>query len=190
MLQPMYPLLIQQFVDDYQLMEGIAVDIGTGPGYLGLEMAKITYMKICFVDIKQEALDKAKKSFDSLELDNESEFIKADVRSLPFEDNFADFAMSRGSIWFWQEPEKGLKEIYRILKPGGVAVIGGGLGRYIPQTMRTRLQESIKRGLAERKETRPSPEEFETMVKKAELPAYQILTDGKNGRGKWVEIRK
>lgn len=31
-LQPMYPLLIQQFVDDYNLMDGIAMDIGAGPG--------------------------------------------------------------------------------------------------------------------------------------------------------------
>lgn len=31
-LQPMYPLLIQQFVDDYGLKDGVAVDIGVGPG--------------------------------------------------------------------------------------------------------------------------------------------------------------
>ena len=48
-LQPMYPLLIQQFVDDYNLMEGIAMDIGAGPGWLGMELAKITNMKIVFL---------------------------------------------------------------------------------------------------------------------------------------------
>lgn len=189
-LQPMYPLLIQQFVDDYNLNEGIAVDIGTGPGFLGLEMAKITAMKLIFVDLKQEALDQVKSSFDSLDLDNEVEFIQADVHNLPFAENFADFIMSRGSIWFWEKPEEGLKEIYRILKPGGVAVVGGGLGRYLPETMRARLQESLKQGLKERKEKRPSLEEFEAMVQKAGLPDYQIMTDGDAGSGKWVVIRK
>ncbi len=189
-LQPMYPLLIQQFVDDYNLNEGIAVDIGVGPGFLGLEMAKITNMKIVFIDISQEALDQAKETFGSLDLDNEAEFINADVQALPFEDNYANFIMSRGSIWFWKEPEKGLTEIHRILKPGGVAVVGGGLGRYLPETMRARLQETLKKGQIERKEKRPSLEEFKAMVQKSGLSNYRIMTDGDTSSGKWVEIRK
>ncbi|WHH58679.1 class I SAM-dependent methyltransferase [Petroclostridium sp. X23] len=189
-LQPMYPLLIQQFVDDYNLSEGIAVDIGVGPGFLGLEMAKITNMKIVFIDISQEALDQAKNTFNSLDLDNEAEFINADVQALPLEDNYANFIMSRGSIWFWKEPEKGLREIHRILKPGGVAVVGGGLGRYLPETMRNRLQAALKQGLKERKEKRPSLEEFEAMVQKSGLSDYRIMTDGDTSSGKWVEIRK
>lgn len=189
-LLPMYPLLIQQFVDDYDLNKGVAFDIGTGSGFLGLEMAKITDMKIVFIDISQEALGQAKSSFDSLELDNEAEFVNADVYELPLDDNSADFIMSRGSVWFWKEPEKGLREIHRVLKPGGCAVVGGGLGRYIPETMRLRLQKILKQGLKERKEKRPSFEEFEAIVKKSGLTNYRMMTDGVPNSGKWVEIRK
>lgn len=189
-LQPMYPLLIQQFVDDYNLSKGIAVDIGVGLGWLGMEMSKITDMKIIFLDISQESLGMAKKNFEALNVDNEVDFIKADVQAIPMEDNFADFIMSRGSIWFWKEPEKGLQEIYRILKPGGVAIVGGGLGRYLPENMRAKLQEALKLGLSQRNEKRPDLEEFKAIVKKAALPNYQILTDGEKGSGRWVEIRK
>lgn len=189
-LQPMYPLLIQQFVDDYNLSKGIAVDIGVGPGWLGMEMAKITDMKIIFLDISQESLDMAQKNFEALDVDNEVEYIQADVQTLPMEDNFADFIMSRGSIWFWKDPEKGLREIHRILKPGGVAVVGGGLGKYIPASMRARLQETLKQGLKQRNEKRPNLEEFKAIVEKAGLPNYQILTDGENGGGRWIEIKK
>ncbi len=189
-LQPMYPLLIQQFVDDYKLSKGIAVDIGVGPGWLGMEMSKITDMKIIFLDISQESLDMAKKNVEALDVDNEVDFIQADVQAMPMEDNFADFIMSRGSIWFWKEPEKGLQEIYRILKPGGVAFVGGGLGRYLPASMRARLQDALKQGLIQRNEKRPDLEEFKAIVEKADLPNYKILTDGEKGSGRWVEIRK
>ncbi|MDD3395091.1 MAG: class I SAM-dependent methyltransferase [Anaerotignum sp.] len=189
-LQPMYPLLIQQFVDDYNLSKGIAVDIGVGPGWLGMEMSKITDMKIIFLDISQESLDMAKKNVEALGDDNEVDFVQADVQAIPMEDNFVDFIMSRGSIWFWKEPEKGLQEIYRILKPGGVAIVGGGLGRYLPASMRARLQDALKQGLIQRNEKRPDLEEFKVIVEKADLPNYKILTDGENGSGRWVEIRK
>lgn len=190
MMQPIYPLLIQQFIDDYNLSEGIAVDIGAGPGYMGIELAKATNMQIHVVDISDEALEKAKINYEDLNADNEIFFIKANVEILPFRDSFADFIMSRGSIWFWEKPEEGLKEIYRILKPGGVAVVGGGLGRYMPKTMRDRLYASMKEGLKNRKEKRPSLEEYEEIIKKANLHNYRIFTDGDDKSGKWVEIRK
>lgn len=189
-LQPIYPLLIQQFVDDYNLSQGVVLDIGTGPGFLGLEMAKITNMKVVFVDISQDALAQVESAFNSLELDNEAEFVHADVQKLPFDNDSADFIMSRGSIWFWEEPEKGLKEIHRVLKPGGVAVVGGGLGRYLPETMRLRLQETLKQGLNDRNEKRPNLEEYEAIVRKTGLTNYRMMTDGVPDSGKWVEIRK
>lgn len=190
LLQPMYPLLIQQFVDDYSLNSGVAIDVGTGPGWLGLELAKISDMKIIFLDSSQESLDLAKKNFDAIEVDNAVDFIRSDVTAIPLDDDFADFIMSRGSIWFWEEPEKGLQEIYRILKPGGVMIVGGGLGRYIPQSMRERMQKILKKRLIERNEKRPSVEEFTEMVKKAKLPDWQILTEGNDFGGVWVEIKK
>jgi SAM-dependent methyltransferase len=188
-LKPMYPLLIQQFVDDYDLMHGIALDIGAGPGWLGMELAKITNMKIVFLDISQGALDMAKENFEKLDVDNEVDYIQADVLELPMEDNRFDFIMSRGSIWFWKQPQKALKEIERILKPGGVAIVGGGLGRYLPPSMRARLQNRIRKGLKERMETRPNIEEFKKIVEKAGLINYKVLSEDEGG-GRWVEIRK
>ena len=55
-MQPMYPLLIQQFLDDYNLSAGVALDIGTGPGNLAVELAKVTAMDLILVDIDGEAL--------------------------------------------------------------------------------------------------------------------------------------
>ncbi len=195
MLQPVYPLLAQQFVDDYYLDEGVAVDIGTGPGYLGLELAKITDMEILFLDHSQEALNKCQYNVSSCELDNQVRYIKADVVSIPLPDEMADFVMSRGSLWFWEEPEKGLQEIVRILKPGGVAYIGGGLGRYVPETMRHRLLKANREARRKRNDRRPSLDSFKRMAKEAlhtfQEIKYQVVPEDSEGKdGKWIEIKK
>ncbi|MCF4152183.1 class I SAM-dependent methyltransferase [Dethiosulfovibrio sp. F2B] len=188
--------MVQQFADDYGLNRGIAVDIGTGPGFLGTELAKITNMTVCFVDLNEEALQSAKERFMVSETDNEALFVRADVKALPFEDGFADFVMSRGSIWFWEEPEKGLSEVYRILKPGGVAVIGGGLGRYVPDSMRRRIVAANRDRLIRSGETRPCFKDFSRMIEdalleKAGVDSFRMISEGEEGdSGKWVEIHK
>ena len=132
-MQPMYPLLIQQFLDDYNLSAGVALDIGTGPGNLAVELAKVTAMDLILVDIDGEALRTAQSRLFELGVDNRISTLCADVEKLPLRDNLADFIMCRGSIGFWPVPVQGITEIYRVLKPGGCAIVGVGAGRYMPE---------------------------------------------------------
>ncbi len=143
-LQPMFAMLAQQFVDDYNLMDGVACDVGTGHGSLGVELAKITNLKMIFLDVDEKAIETAKNNFELTEADNEVQFLVSPVEKIDLPDECVDFAVSRGSVFFWDDPKQGIKEIQRILKPGGVAVIGGGLGRYIPSTMRKKMWEGIE----------------------------------------------
>jgi predicted RNA methylase len=54
-MMPVFPLLAQQCLDDYQLDQGIFLDIGSGSGHLGTEIAKITNMTIYYIDIDPQA---------------------------------------------------------------------------------------------------------------------------------------
>jgi len=54
---PVYPVLARQIVDDYGITTGICLDIGTGPGYLGLEIAKITKVIVYLADIDEKVLE-------------------------------------------------------------------------------------------------------------------------------------
>ena len=53
--------------------------------------------------------------------------ILADAHALPFHDGFAEIVVSRGSFPFWNDKRKAFSEIYRVLRPGGVAFIGRGV---------------------------------------------------------------
>lgn len=190
-LLPIYPLLAQQCVDDYRLDSGICLDIGTGNGYVGTEIAKITNMSIYFIDIQAEALDFARRIAAEADIDNEVFFIEADVcKGLPLADNFADFIVSRGSIWFWEDKAKGLAETYRVLKIGGTALVGGGLGRYVPWTMRARLTGERKNTLEKKGGKRLSLEEMEALAIESGIPSFRVMEDAPGDKGRWIEIHK
>jgi len=60
--------------------------------------------------------------------------LKADAAALPFMDNTFDYVLFNTVICFLKNPDKAFKEAQRVLKPGGVIIIGfidknGFLGR-------------------------------------------------------------
>ncbi|MGB4504978.1 MAG: class I SAM-dependent methyltransferase [Syntrophaceticus sp.] len=190
-MMPIYPLLAQQCVDDYGLNSGICLDIGTGKGYVGVEIAKITHMSIYFIDIDAETVESAKETVAEADIDNEVFFVQADVcKKLPFDDNFADFIVSRGSIWFWKDVVSGLSEIHRVLKVGGIAFVGGGLSRYAPWTMRERLS-GLHRNMMEKKGGKIiSAEQMTNYAIEAGIPSFKVMYDAPGDKGRWIEIQK
>lgn len=189
---PVFPLIAQQCIDDYQLDQGICLDIGAGNGYLGTEIAKISNMCIYYIDIDPEAIELARKTAAVSNIDNDTYFLQADVcKGLPLADNFANFIISRGSIWFWREPATGLAEVYRVLKPGGTALVGGGLGRYVPVTMRRRLT-TLKRNVDHPEGYhRLSVRELEEAAIQAGISDFKIIEEEpKEKKGGWIEIHK
>jgi len=52
-------------------------------------------------------------------------FLEGDAENLPFESGSFQRYTSAGSIEYWPEPQRGIAEAYRVLKPGGMATIIG-----------------------------------------------------------------
>lgn len=51
-------------------------------------------------------------------------FTLSDGDTIPFEDNYFDKVFTVNTIYFWKNPKNYAKEIYRVLKPGGMLSIG------------------------------------------------------------------
>jgi len=115
--------LIAQDVLNY-CSKGSILDIGTGPGWLLEKLHNASSkFKITGVDISISMVAKARENIKNCGF---SEFInikEAGVENLPFDDNSFEVVISTGSIHHWKDPTKGLNEVFRVLKPGGTALI-------------------------------------------------------------------
>lgn len=187
---PVYPALARQMVQDYGLKTGIAVDVGSNAGGFAMELARQTKMKVYAVDIDAAAVRLCGALVDQAKLTGRVIPLEGDALDLPFKDNFADFVFSRGSIPFWTDQVQGLRECYRILKPGGVAYVGGGFGRLLDPAIRAQL---VTRRLRWEREGRYPKgwhdiKDLDKKARKAGIPNFRFLKEPQVGW--WLEIRK
>lgn len=138
---PVYPALAEQTVQDFGITEGICVDVGGGCGSLAIALARITNLDIYVLDIDPWAVRLCNVLVDEAELTGRIIAVEGDAQEMHFRDDFADLVVSRGSIFFWDDQLAGLKECYRILKPGGVGYIGGGFSRILDPEVRNPLAQ-------------------------------------------------
>jgi ubiquinone/menaquinone biosynthesis C-methylase UbiE len=123
-----YPAIASHIVKKYGITTGKCLDAGSGPGSLTIALAKITDLQMISLDIQPEMTELATKNFAEEGLVNRIKAVTADICHIPYEDNYFDLIVSRGSIFFWDDQVGGLRELYRVLKPGGVIYCGGGMG--------------------------------------------------------------
>ena len=107
---------------------GLWVDLGCGAGGLGLALARSSDSTMVLIDPNPDALTEAIEKAKGSRLGERVVPIAASAENIPLPDGSVDLVVSRGSIFFWDDPPEGLREVYRILRPGCRAMIGGGFG--------------------------------------------------------------
>ncbi|MCL5025579.1 MAG: class I SAM-dependent methyltransferase [Chloroflexi bacterium] len=104
--------------------EGLAVDVGSGPGHLVTLLARAhPDLRIVGVDVSPSMVEIARGRAARAGLTGRVRFEVGDVGALPFPDGQVDLVISTLSLHHWPDPAQGLREIYRVLVPGGQALI-------------------------------------------------------------------
>ena len=104
--------------DNYTVLE-----IGPGPGYFSLSIAReLRKGKLILADIQKEMLNYSKKRLDKKGIKN-VEYMLCDGHKLKFDDDSFDIVFMVTVIGEVEEKETYIKEIYRILKKGGILSI-------------------------------------------------------------------
>ncbi|KOS07732.1 ubiquinone biosynthesis methyltransferase UbiE [Flavobacterium akiainvivens] len=99
------------------------LDIATGTGDLAILMAETGAKEIIGADISEGMMEVGRKKVAEKGLDNRIKLVFGDSENLPFEDNYFDAITVAFGIRNFETLEKGLAEILRVLKPGGIFVI-------------------------------------------------------------------
>ena len=111
-------ILKERFEKNGIVLHGETVlDDGCGGGRYSMALRKLGAGRVVGVDISEDAIDLARRKSPFVEED--VEFQTGSVLDLPFEDESFDFVFSNGVLHHTDSTEKGLQEIFRVLKPGG-----------------------------------------------------------------------
>lgn len=109
MLKPYQPKLI--------------LDVATGTADLAIEALSLQPEKIIGIDISEGMLEFGRKKLVQADKNKVIELMTGDSENLPFADDSFDAVMVSFGVRNFENLEKGLAEIYRTLKKGGVLLV-------------------------------------------------------------------
>ena len=101
----------------------LILDIATGTGDFAIEALSLNPEKIIGVDISEGMLSIGREKLIKKNLTDKIELLSGDSEVLPFEDNFFDAVIVSFGVRNFENLEKGLSDMLRVLKPGGKVVI-------------------------------------------------------------------
>ncbi len=178
---------VKQINKDYGVLEGVGVDVGSGTAVFAIELCKHSKLKIYALEKEKAISEVARINIENELLTDRIISVLGDAHNLPFENEFADFIISRGSYHCWEDKVRVFKEVYRVLKKGGIGFIGGGFGRYITDEELKRMKPLRDRSLGKDVSAYSSPNKLREIIDKANIPNSRIISSETD---LWAEIKK
>ena len=92
------------------------LEVGFGGGALLAMIAGRTTGRVLGVDISPQMVERARRRFRRTE---RVRLFHASVQKLPLADRSVDKACSVNNVYFWPDPVRALRELARVIRPGG-----------------------------------------------------------------------
>ena len=95
------------------------LDVGCGAGWLAALVAEqLPEGRVVGIDVSDEMVRRARRRNDELE---NTMFVIGEAGEIPWDAQFFNQALSVESAYYWPDPARGMREIYRVLREGGSA---------------------------------------------------------------------
>jgi len=186
-----YPVIADQILVRTGITRGTCLDLGSGPAPLSIALAWISDLQVTALDSSPEMFALARENIRKSHIEDRVVPVIGDVHAIPAADATFNLVVSRGSYHFWADLPAAFREIHRVMKPGGMAYIGGGYGS-------ARIRDEVLAGRKERgivdDPDHPARARFrkfrageiEASIESAGIRDYRIISDD---TGFWIVIR-
>ncbi len=99
------------------------LDVATGTGDLAIEALKLGPRKVTGIDISGKMLEEGRRKITRMGLGERIELVKGDSQTMQFGDQTFDVAMSAFGVRNFEDTAAGLREMCRVLRPGGMIMV-------------------------------------------------------------------
>jgi ubiquinone/menaquinone biosynthesis C-methylase UbiE len=110
------------------------LEVAPGPGYFAIELAKIGDYRVTGLDISETFVGIARKN--AARAGVRADFRLGNASHMPFEADQFDYVVCCAAFKNFSEPLAALQEMYRVLKPGGLALLIDMRGDATPESMK------------------------------------------------------
>lgn len=126
-----------------QANSGELLDLEAGAGYLAVEVARRSRnITVTAMNRSAGMVQAAEASVYHAGLGRQVKVARGEAMDIPYPNEYFDYVVSLGGPQHWDAPELAMAEVYRVLKPGGIAWIYG-LRRELPEEGWDRVRESL-----------------------------------------------
>ena len=157
-----------------------ALEIGPGPGYLGLEWLKKTNgSTLIGLDISSDMIKIAEKNADDYGyLNNRVKYQIYDAKELPFDDNTFEAVFTNASLHEWESTVATFNEIHRVLQINGryfISDLRRDMNFIIKSLMKSQTKKKDMRlGLISSINAAYTKDELYSILQKTNLTEYEI----------------
>ena len=126
-----YANLTRKALDDFRALarqvsvqlppDADVLEVAPGPGYFAIELAKLGDYRITGLDISKTFVEIARSN--AAQANVQVDFRQGNASGMPFKSDSFDFLLCRAAFKNFGAPLGALREMHRVLKPGGRALI-------------------------------------------------------------------
>lgn len=186
--EKVYHYLVSQIMEEYGRAAGSVLEIGPFSGGITRELLRLhPAFDVTIGADTLPVIEYVEDEIKALDLSDKISVRETGYDKLAFEDETFDLVIVRGAFFFLDTEGILFREIFRILRGGGLAFVGGGYGKDIPAGLITEIADESRELNDRLGRMRISVEELREIIKKSQLPGKcKIVEEG----GLWVYIKK
>ncbi len=160
------------------------IEVAFGPGYFAVELARLGF-SVTGLDVAPTFVEIASEYARAQGV--EAEFREGDVAGMPFDDGSFDFVVCQAAFKNFVWPVKSLDEMYRVLRPGGTAVVqdmnrdatDGDIVRDVESMKLGKLAAlGVRQALGQLRRRAYTPVDFSGLVAETAFRTCEVTTEG------------